>query len=51
MVDNFYCNYADEVSVVIMQVVFSAVNCAYNCFYCYYASKPFFYSYAGDSLK
>ena len=37
MGDNFYCNYADEVSVAIMQVVFSAVQYAHDCFYFNYA--------------
>ena len=37
MGDNFYCNYADGVSVAIMQVVFSAVHFVLDCFHCYYA--------------
>ena len=40
-----------EVSVAIMQVVFSAVHCAHDCFYCNYAGDSFFYSHAGDSFK
>ena len=39
------------VSVAIMQVVFSAVHYAHDCFYCNYAGKSFFYSYVGDSFK
>ena len=39
------------VSVAIMQVVFSAVHYAHDCFCCNYADKFFFYSYLGDSLK
>ena len=37
------------VSVRIMQVVFSAVHYAYDCFHCNYAGDSFFYSYVGDS--
>ena len=39
------------VSVAIMQVVFSAVHYAHDCFYCNYAGESFFYSYIGDSFK
>ena len=39
------------VPVAIMQVVFSAVHYAYDCFYCNYAGKSFLYSYVGDSVK
>ena len=39
------------VSVAIMEVVFSAVHYAYDCFHCNYAGDPFFYSYVGDSFK
>ena len=39
------------VSVTVMQVVFSAVRYAHDCFYCNYAGEPFFYGYVGDSLK
>ena len=35
----------------IMQVVFSAVHYAHDCFYCNYAGESFFYSYVGDSFK
>ena len=37
-----------RVSVAIMQVVFSAVHYAHDCFYSNYAGKSFFYSYVGD---
>ena len=39
------------VSVAIMQLVFSAVLYANDCFFCNYAGEPFFYSYVGDSFK
>ena len=39
------------VSVAIIQVVFSAVHYAHDCFYCNYAGEHFFYSYVGDSLR
>ena len=39
------------VSVAIVQVVFSAVHYAHDCFYSNYAGEPFFYRYVGDSLK
>ena len=39
------------VSVAIIQVVFSAVHYAHNCFYCNYAYKSLFCSYVGDSFK
>ena len=39
------------VSVAFMQVVFSAMHYAHDCFYCNYAGKSFFYSYVGDSFK
>ena len=51
VIDNFRCNYTDGVSVAIMQVVFSAVHYAHDCFYSNYAGKSFFYSYVGDSFK
>ena len=51
MVDNFFVIMQMEVSVTIMQVVFSAVHSALDCFYCNYAGESFFYSYAGDSFK
>ena len=37
------------VSVPIMHVIFSAVQYAYDCFYCNYAD--YCYSYVGDSWK
>ena len=39
------------VSVAVMQVVFSAVYYAYDCFYCNHVGEPLFYSYVGDSFK
>ena len=51
VIDNFRCNYTDGVSVAIMQVVFSAVHYAHDCFNSNYAGKSFFYSYVGDSFK
>ena len=39
------------VSVAIMQVVFSAVHYARDCFCCNYAGESCFYSYVGDSFK
>ena len=39
------------VSVAIMQVVFSVVHYAHDCFYCNYAGDSFFYSCVGDSFK
>ena len=39
------------VPVAIMQVVFSAVHYAYDCFYCNYAGESFSYSYVGDTFK
>ena len=39
------------VSLAIMQVVFSAVHHAHDCFYCNYAGESFFYSHVGDSFK
>ena len=39
------------VPVAIMQVVFSAVHYAYDCFYCNYAGESFLYSYVGDTFK
>ena len=39
------------VSVAIMQVVFSAVHYAHDCFYSIYTGEYFFYSYVGDSFK
>ena len=39
------------VSLAIMQVVFSAVDHAHDCFYCNYAGESFFYSHVGDSFK
>ena len=47
---NFYFSMQMGVSVAIMQVVFSAVHCTLDCFYCNYASDSFFYSYVGDSF-
>ena len=49
--DNFSYNYAEEVSVAIMQMVFSAVHHAHDCFYCNYAGNSFFYSNVGDGFK
>ena len=40
-----------EVSVAIMQVVFSADHDAHDCFYCDYAGDSFFYSHVGDGFK
>ena len=40
-----------EVSVAIMQMVFSAVHHAHDCFYCNYAGNFFFYSNVGDGFK
>ena len=37
--------------VAILQVVFSAVHYAHDCFYCNYAGKSFFYSHIGDDFK
>ena len=39
------------VSVAIMQVVFSAVDYAHDCFHYNYADDSSFYSYVGDSFK
>ena len=39
------------VPVAIMQVRFSAVHYAHDCFYCNYAGESFFYNYVGDSFK
>ena len=39
------------VSVAIMQVLFSAVQYAHDCFYCNYAGDSFYYSYVGNSFK
>ena len=39
------------VSVAIMQVVFSAVHYAHDCFRCNYAGDSLFYSYVGDSFN
>ena len=39
------------VSLAIMQVVFSAVHHAHDCFFCNYAGESFFYSHVGDSFK
>ena len=39
------------VSVAIMEVVFSAVHYAHDCFYYNYAGKFSFYSYVGESFK
>ena len=38
------------VSFAIMQVVFSAVHYAYDCFYYNYADDSLFYSYVSDSF-
>ena len=40
-----------KVSVAIMQMVFSAVHHAHDCFYCNYAGNSFFYSNVGDGFK
>ena len=40
-----------EVSVAIMQVVFSAVHYAHDCFYCNYAGESFFYCHVGNGFK
>ena len=39
------------VSLAIMQVVFSAVHYAHDCFYFSYVGDCFCYSYVGDSFK
>ena len=39
------------VSVAIIQVVFSSLHYAHDCFCCNYAGDSFFYSYVGDSFK
>ena len=39
------------VSVAIIQVRFSAVHYAHDCFYCNCAGESFFYSYVDDSFK
>ena len=39
------------VSVTVMQVVFSAVRYAHDCFYCNYTGDCFCYSYIDDSFK
>ena len=39
------------VSVTVMQVVFSAVRYAHDCFYCNYAGESFFCSDVGGSFK
>ena len=51
MGDNFIVIMPVGVSVAIMQVIFSAVNYAHDCFFCNYAVDYFCYSYVGDSLK
>ena len=51
MVENFCLIMQMRVSVAIMQVVFSAVHYAHDCFYCSYAGESFLYSYVGDSFK
>ena len=51
MVDNFFVIMQVEVSVAIMQVVFSAVHYEHGCFYCNYAGESFFYSCVGDSFR
>ena len=51
MGDNFYCNYAGGSLCFNMQVVFSAVHYAHDCFCCSYAGDCLCYSYVGDSLK
>ena len=35
------------VSAAIIQVVFSVVHYAHDCFYCNYSGESFFYSYVG----
>ena len=39
------------VSVAIIQVRFSAVHYAHDCFYCNCVGESFFYSYVDDSFK
>ena len=40
-----------KIPPVIMQVVFSAVHYAHDCFCCNYAGDSFFYSHVGDGFK
>ena len=44
MSDNFIVIMQMEVSAAIMQMVFSVVHYAHDCFYCNYAADSFFYS-------
>ena len=39
------------VSVTVMQVVFSAVHYAHDCFYCTYTGECFYYRYIDDIFK
>ena len=39
------------VSVTVMQVVFSAVHYAHDCFYCTYTSERFYYMCIDDIFK
>ena len=39
------------VSVTVMQVVFSAVHYAHDCFYCTYTGDCFYYRYIDDIFK
>ena len=47
----FFCNYADGSLCWIVQVGFSTVHYAHECFYCNYAGDSFFYRYVDDSCK
>ena len=49
MGDNFFVIMQTGVSFEL-QVVFSAVHYAHDCFYCNYVGDSFFYSYLGDSF-
>ena len=40
-----------RISVAVMQVVFSAVHYAHDCFHSNYAGNSFLYSYVRDSFK
>ena len=50
-VANFIVIMQMGVSVAIIQVAFSAVLYAHDCFYCNYVFDSFFYGYVGDSFK
>ena len=39
------------VSVTVMQMIYSAVHFAHDCFYCNYTGDCFCYSYIDDSFK